>query len=137
MSQSSPLSLGVFRGLAHRCPNCGQAKLYRAYLKVVDQCSVCAHPLGLYRADDGPAYITILLVGHLVIAPLLFFPFIWQWSAAVVLPMTLIPLSVLVLLLLPRIKGAFIGLLWSLRDGRSVSEAGAGPSAIDPGVDTV
>ena len=61
------------------------------------------------------AYITMLLVGHLVVAPLLFFPFIWQWSPYVVVPLTLGPLAALVLMVLPRVKGAFMGVLWATK----------------------
>ena len=104
----------IFRGLAHRCPQCGEGKLYRRYLKVVDRCSSCEHPLSGYRADDGPAYFTILLVGHLVIAPLLFWPWVWEASPLLVVPATLVPLATVTLLLLPRTKGALIGLLYSL-----------------------
>lgn len=110
-----PLWLGVKRGLAHRCPECGEGRLYRDYLKIDDVCETCGHPLGDYRADDGPAYITILLVGHLVVAPLLLFPFIWEWPAAVVVPLTLGPLAALVLMALPRVKGAFLGALWATK----------------------
>ena len=112
---ANPVMLGLRRGLAHRCPACGEGRLYRAYLKVEDVCEACGHALGAYRADDGPAYLTILLIGHLVVAPLLLFPFIWQWSAAVVLPLTLVPLALLILAVLPRIKGAFIGVLWATK----------------------
>jgi uncharacterized protein (DUF983 family) len=114
-TRERPVWLGVKRGLMHRCPACGEGRLYRAYLKIEDVCEVCAHPLGEYRADDGPAYLTILLIGHLVVAPLLLFPFIWQWPAQYVLPLTLIPIALLVLLLLPRIKGAFLGVLWATK----------------------
>ena len=48
-------------------------------------------------------------------APLLFFPIIWQAPAAVMVPATLIPLAVATLALLPRVKGAFIGLLYALK----------------------
>jgi uncharacterized protein (DUF983 family) len=115
--QARPFWLGVRRGLAHRCPECGKGRLYSGYLKVDHFCEVCRHPLGEYRADDGPAYVTILLVGHLVVAPLLLFPFIWQWPAAVVVPLTLGPLAALILMTLPRIKGAFLGALWATKAG--------------------
>jgi uncharacterized protein (DUF983 family) len=110
---AKPLALGMRRGALHRCPNCGEGKLYRAYLKVVGECEHCGHALGNYRADDGPAYFSILLVGHLVVAPLLLMPFIWQWPVAAVLPITLIPIAALTLAVLPRVKGAFIGLMWA------------------------
>lgn len=114
-AEHRPFLTGLSRGLRHRCPNCGQGKLYKGYLKVKETCDVCGHDLGAYRADDGPAYFTILLVGHLVVAPLLLFPFIWQKPAWFVLLVTLIPLTVLILTLLPRVKGAFVGGLWSIR----------------------
>lgn len=108
------LSHALKRGLRGRCPACGEGRLYWRYLKVSPRCPVCDHDLARYPADDGPAYFTILLVGHLIVAPLLLFPFIWQASAWLVLPATLLPLAGLTLLLLPRIKGAFIGLLYAL-----------------------
>jgi uncharacterized protein (DUF983 family) len=114
-NEHRPFLRGLTRGLNHRCPNCGEGRLYARYLKVAPNCASCGHDLSTYRADDGPAYFTILLVGHLVIAPLLLFPFIWEMSPWIVLPATLIPLTTLILLLLPRIKGAFIGGLWSIR----------------------
>jgi uncharacterized protein (DUF983 family) len=111
------VGLGLKRGLQHRCPACGEGRLYARYLKVEPHCEACAHPLGDYRADDGPAYLTILIVGHLIVAPLLLFPFVWEWTPWAVLPLTLIPLAAAVLLLLPRIKGAWVGLLWATRAG--------------------
>ena len=125
------------RGLGHHCPNCGKGRLYRAYLKVVDRCEVCGHELGAYRADDGPAYFTILLVGHLVIAPMLFLQWIWKAPVWLVAPLTLVPLAVITLLVLPRVKGAFVGLLYSLDttgdhapgSELDASEPGAAPQA--------
>ena len=109
------LARGLKRGLAERCPNCGKGKLYAKYLKVEPVCGACGHDLARYPADDGPAYFTILIVGHLLVAPLLFFPIIWQAPAAIMVPATLIPLAVATLALLPRVKGAFIGLLYALK----------------------
>lgn len=109
------LLTGLKRGLLHRCPNCGDGRLYMRYLKVDPECEVCGHELGGYPADDGPAYFTILLIGHLFVAPLLFFPWIWEAPPAIVAPLTLIPLAALTLLLLPRVKGGVIGALWAIR----------------------
>ena len=115
MTTPAPSRLAAMkRGFAHRCPSCGEGALYRKYLKVVDACGVCGHELIKYRADDGPAYFTILLVGHLVIAPMLFVQWIWKAPVWLVLPLTLVPLAAVTLLLLPRVKGVLIGLLYSL-----------------------
>jgi len=118
MSETQPapaLLTGLKRGLLHRCPNCGDGRLYMRYLKVDPECEACGHELGGYPADDGPAYFTILLIGHLFVAPLLFFPWIWTAPPMLVAPLTLIPLAVLTLLLLPRVKGGVIGALWAIR----------------------
>lgn len=104
---------GLKRGALGRCPNCGEGRLFRAYLKVRPECEVCGHPNGLYPADDAPPYFTILIVGHLVVAPLLFFPFIWRAPVWIVLLATLPSLFALTLLLLPRVKGAVIGFCWA------------------------
>jgi uncharacterized protein (DUF983 family) len=112
-ARSRPFLLGMGRGLAGRCPNCGQGKLWRAYLKV-KACEACGHDNAQYPADDAPPYFTILIVGHVVIGPMLCFPFIWQAPTALVLGVTLPAIAVLTLLLLPRVKGAVIGLHWAL-----------------------
>lgn len=112
LSHERPFGLGVRRGASFRCPNCGEGKLYRKYLKV-KPCDACGHDNSRYPADDGPAYVTILLVGHLVVAPLLLFPFIWEANPALVVGTTLPGLAILMLALLPVIKGAWVGFLWS------------------------
>ena len=61
-------------GWRRKCPNCGSGPMLRGYLKVRDTCPVCREELHHHRADDGPAYLPILFVGHLM-APLLLFVF--------------------------------------------------------------
>ena len=109
-----PLGPSLTRGLKHRCPACGRGKLFRKYLKVVDRCEACEHELARYPADDGPAYLTILLVGHLIIAPLLFFPIVWESPAIYSVPIALGSLAIITLLTLPRIKGGWVGLMYAL-----------------------
>src|SRR6266700_3224029 len=55
------------RGFFGKCPNCGHGKMFRAFLKVADNCPVCSEPLHHQRADDFPAYIVIVLVGHIIV----------------------------------------------------------------------
>src|SRR5437773_1143811 len=98
-----PLARSVLRGLAERCPACGQGRIFGRYLKVQPHCAHCDHELARYPADDGPAYLTIVLIGHLIVAPLLFFPIIWQSPAYISLPLILVPLLGVTLLALPRI----------------------------------
>jgi uncharacterized protein (DUF983 family) len=110
-----PLLRSIGRGLAFRCPACGKGRLFGRYLKVEPACGACEHPLGQYPADDGPAYLTILLVGHLIVAPLLFFPIVWESNPLYSLPIILGALTVLTLLILPRVKGGWVGMMYALQ----------------------
>lgn len=112
----SKVTGGMGRGIAHHCPHCGEGPLYRRYLKVQETCPACGHDNGQYPSDDAPPYFTILIVGHLFVVPLLLFPFIRTWPAWEVVAVTLPSLFVVTLLLLPRVKGAVIGLHWALRE---------------------
>ena len=103
------------RGLMGRCPSCGIGRVFDGFLRVVPECEHCHAPLGLARADDAPPYFTILIVGHLVVAPALCFSFIWTWPAAWVLAVTLPAIMAATLLLLPRVKGAVIGAQWAIK----------------------
>lgn len=100
------------RALHFRCPNCGEGKLYKAYLRQVDECSVCGTPLGKIRADDGPAWLTILLVGHLTVPLLLEVEKHATWPTWV--PMVIWPIYALSLslIILPFAKALFITILW-------------------------
>jgi uncharacterized protein (DUF983 family) len=109
-----PLVPSVFRGLKGRCPACGEGQLFWRYLKVSGRCPKCDHDLARYPADDGPAYLTILLIGHLIIAPLLVFPIVWKAPAYYSLPIILGALAVVTLLALSRVKGGWIGLMYAL-----------------------
>jgi uncharacterized protein (DUF983 family) len=109
-----PLGRSVLRGLQGRCPHCGEGKIFWRYLKVSDDCPKCGLELAQYPADDGPAYLTILLVGHLIVAPLLLFPIIWRAPTAWSILIVLVAVAAITLLALPRIKGGWIGLMFAL-----------------------
>ncbi|MBN9586855.1 MAG: hypothetical protein BGN84_01555 [Afipia sp. 62-7] len=103
------------RGWRGRCPNCGEGKIFRAYLKVADNCSACGQDFTGHRADDLPAYLVIVLVGHIVVPIALWIETNYAPSMllqlAVYLPITLISS----LLLLQPVKGAVVGLQWAFR----------------------
>ncbi|MFZ5835607.1 MAG: DUF983 domain-containing protein [Pseudomonadota bacterium] len=100
------------RGFAGRCPNCGKGKLFRAFLKPVDACARCDEAIGHIRADDGPAWLTILITGHVVVPLLLMVEQRTAWPVWVATSFWSALVVVLVLILLPRSKGAFIGAIW-------------------------
>jgi uncharacterized protein (DUF983 family) len=105
----------VRRGLRGRCPRCGEGKLFRAFLKVADHCSVCGLDFTPHRADDLPAYLVIVIVGHIVVPMILWIETDYSPSVplqlAIYLPLTLI----LSLVLLQPVKGAVVGVQWALR----------------------
>jgi len=116
MSETVSLPTAMMRGFAMKCPNCGRGHLFGRFLKVADHCEACGEDFTPQRADDAPAYITILIVGHFVVAgvvaaediwpdsPVLLDAFVWAAVAAAAS-----------LLMLPRVKGALIAYQWAVR----------------------
>ncbi|MFN3276218.1 MAG: DUF983 domain-containing protein [Paracoccus sp. (in: a-proteobacteria)] len=103
------------RGAIGRCPACGRGRLFSGYLKVTDHCARCGEAMHHQRADDGPAYLTILIVSHLG-APILLASYMaWRPSAATMIIAFGLGAIVLSLLILPMIKGAMVGLQWARR----------------------
>ena len=66
-SDENHWQLALKRGFRGRCPNCGEGHLFRAFVKVADHCEKCGEPFRYHRADDFPAYLVIVLVGHIVV----------------------------------------------------------------------
>ena len=112
---SATLAEAALRGLACKCPRCGQGKLFRAFLKVADHCEVCGLDFTPHRADDLPAYLVIIIVGHIVVPVILWIETDYSPSVslqlAIYLPFTLVAS----LLLLQPVKGAVVGIQWALR----------------------
>lgn len=118
----------MLRGWRGRCPACGEGKLFRAFLKTSDHCSECGQDFSHHRADDLPAYLVIVIVGHIVVPIMLWVetnyapPVLLQ--LAIYLPITLVSS----LLLLQPVKGAVVGLQWALRMhgfGESENDSGS------------
>src|SRR5215212_3567770 len=112
MDQQPSLTTDLWSGLRGKCPACRKGRMFRAFLKVADRCEECGEELHHQRADDFPAYLVIVIVGHLVVPLILhvemaYEPAYWM-HAAVFLPLTL-ALSVL---LIQPVKGAVIALQW-------------------------
>ena len=125
LSQDNTRTHGLWtslkRGAFGQCPNCGKTRLLVSYTKQVQQCASCKQNFGHIRADDGPAWLTILIVGHILgalalsVIPHSELP---DWLLWLSLPVLALALIVLVL---PRAKGFFIALIW--HTGCSGSEA--------------
>lgn len=110
------LGAALRRGLRGHCPHCGEGRIFRAYLKVADACPACREDLSAQRTDDAPPYITMLIVGHFIVAGILAAEDIWP--DAPMLPSAIVWAALTViasLALLPRVKGALVGYQWAMR----------------------
>ena len=140
MTQPISFAQALTRGFLCKCPNCGRGHLFGRFLKVVDHCEVCDEDYTPQRADDFPAYLVIVIVGHIVVPALLavaiaYDPPAWL-QLAIWLPITLFAS----LGLLQPVKGTIVALQWQtgmhgfeaakLRRDRRDAPAGAVPVAI-------
>ena len=110
-----PLRPALLRGWKRCCPNCGQGPMLKAYLKVRDTCPICGEELHHQRADDGLAYMTILIVGHLLAPVFMILYTKWRPEPLTMVAILSVGVVALSLYLLPRIKGAFVALQWAKR----------------------
>ena len=102
---------------SRRCPRCGRGRLFCAFLKVDDHCSVCRLDFTGHRADDLPAYLllAIVIVGHVLVPVILWIEVDYAPSLAFQLGIYL-PISALASIsLLQPVKGAVVALQWSLK----------------------
>lgn len=105
----------IVRAVSGRCPACGGGKFFKSYLRQVDRCFVCDESFGQIHADDGPAWLTIGIVGHVVVPMALFAETSFSsplWVGMTVWPLTALALSLTVL---PRAKALFIAAIWAMK----------------------
>ena len=109
-----PLWNAMWNGFRCRCPKCGEGKLFSAFLKIAPACDRCGEEFHHHRADDLPAYLVVVIVGHVSIGAFMGVEAnsslsTWQ-HLAIWAPLTVI----MSLALLRPVKGAVVGLQWAL-----------------------
>ncbi|PWJ85801.1 uncharacterized protein (DUF983 family) [Pseudaminobacter salicylatoxidans] len=109
-----PLWTAMKRGFMGRCPHCGEGKLFASFLKPVHHCEHCGEEMFHHRADDLPAYLVVVVVGHVIVGAFMGVEATstlstWQ-HLAIWVPLTII----MALALLRPTKGAVVGLQWAL-----------------------
>jgi uncharacterized protein (DUF983 family) len=104
------LPTAIWRGVAGRCPRCGQGKLFSRLLTVAPGCTACGLDYGFADPGDGPAVFVMLFAGFLIVGLALFLEVAYEppyWVYFVVFP----PLTILVCLgLLRPLKGVLLTL---------------------------
>ena len=114
-AEDRPLRSALLRGWHRRCPQCGAGPMMRGYLSVRTACAVCGEDLSHQRADDGPAYATVLIVGQLM-APAMLWSFVrFRPDPLILATVGALACVSLSLFLLPRLKGMFVALQWARR----------------------
>jgi len=111
-SEKAGLGTVLWRSWRRKCPHCGEGAMFKGYLTIRDECTECGLAFEPLRADDAPAYVTISIVGHIVVSGLLALeiyahPPTWV-QLSIWLPATLI----LTLGMLPYVKGAVMGAIY-------------------------
>jgi len=112
------------RGARKTCPRCGEGDVLRGYLKQVDSCSACGESLSHIQADDAPPWLTIMVVGHIMISLVMALetnfdiPMAWEISGVVVLS------AILTGVLLPVCKGIVIAVMWNVVEKVSSEPSG-------------
>lgn len=108
------LSTALLRGVLRKCPRCGVGSLFAGYLKRVETCPHCGESFDGVDADDGPAWLTIGLVAHIIVPLLIFLESAellpYPVEMAVLLGVTIVAS----LALLPLCKGLFLAAVWSI-----------------------
>jgi len=110
-----PVLAAMLNGAKLRCPRCGKGHMFRAYLKVADTCDVCGEELHHHRADDFPPYLSIVIVGHIIVGVMLHLEMSYE-IAPWIYVVTMVPAAIILpLIMLPSLKGAIVGMQWAHR----------------------
>lgn len=105
----------LLRGLAGRCPACGEGRLFARFLKPAQSCAHCGQAFDGHRADDFPSYIVILLLGHIIVPTMIevniAFAIPVMWQAAIWPTLAL----VMAIAMIQPVKGGVIAFQWARR----------------------
>lgn len=109
-----PVWESIKRGMLGKCPRCGSGRLFASFIKTVDHCEVCGEEIHHHRADDLPAYLVIVVVGHIVVGAFMGVEATTNLSLLQHMLMWVPATIVGSLALLRPVKGAVVGLQWAL-----------------------
>ncbi len=112
----APRRLGqaLLRGFVGRCPACGKGHVLHAYISPRLACEICAETLARYQSADFAPYLVTFAIGLTFTPLILVSTMIWDVPESLAVSVGLSAALACALALLPRMKGAAIGLLWAL-----------------------
>ena len=118
---TKPSMLSILaRGLQRKCPHCGEGEVLSGYVTMVPACAVCFESFAHISADDAPPWLSIIVVGHIMISLVMTiemnFKFPMLAEAAFMVAMA----GALTALLMPVSKGVVIAVLWAVTEKDAV-----------------
>lgn len=108
------LGYALTRGFRGRCPACGGGHVLKGYISPCTECESCHENLAPYQAADFAPYLVTFAIGLTFTPVILVSTMVWNVPAPLALTVGLTAALACALTLLPRMKGAAIGLLWAL-----------------------
>jgi uncharacterized protein (DUF983 family) len=115
MAQNVSTITALLRGFFRKCPQCGEGHLFQGYLTPQKQCRICDLDFEPLRADDGPAYITMGLVCLFLVPGFFIYQAKYDPPLGVALIFSIPLTTIVILALLPLVKGAFMAAIWKSR----------------------
>lgn len=109
-----PLGAALARGFRGLCPACGQGRSLSGFIRPVPVCSACAENLEPFQTADFAPYLVTFAIGLTFVPLILAANVRLNVPANISVTIGLIAALICAMILLPRAKGAVIGLLWSL-----------------------
>ncbi len=67
-------------GMAGKCPRCGQGRLFKNFLGLLDRCEACGLDYSKADSGDGPAVFIMFIVGFIAVAIAFVARFVWYAS---------------------------------------------------------
>lgn len=108
------LGAALTRGFRGRCPACGKGHVLQGYIFPRTECESCRENLAPYQSADFAPYLVTFAIGLTFTPLILIATMLWDVPAPLALTVGLSAALACALTLLPRMKGAAIGLLWAL-----------------------
>lgn len=109
------MKAALSKGVRRLCPRCGETSMFSGYLSVRDDCPSCGQELHHHRADDAPAWLTILITAHLVAPVMLYVGTTYALPDLAHMILWPVVITILTLTVLPFAKGFVIAFQWARR----------------------
>lgn len=113
-------------GLSGKCPRCGQGALFKGYLGLRSECTVCGLDYAKADSGDGPAVFVIFIVGFLGVIVAFMARYVFFASILASLLISAVLSLAMILALLRPLKATLIALQYANKaeEGRLVDDSG-------------